>query len=149
MMALLIEAEENQTVVDFATLLNQAVMGDDSVEGVLSERALEIIKELGHDVKEQSMYKVLAGIEFCSHRWKSDGTAYPVNMDKTLFRFFSHSRNSDQWPCWLTQLRTDMRHHPEFDRYNGIATAFTEDAVKERIKFIDNGKDTVSASASP
>lgn len=90
-------------------------MGDDAVEGEIGERALSWYEEMGHQIKERHVSSSLDGVEFCSHRFSSSRMAYPVNMWKTTFRFFSHSLSSDQWLDWFAQLRGDLRHVPGVD----------------------------------
>lgn len=49
-------------------------------------------------------------MEFCSHRWYSDGLARPVNWGKTLFRFAQQPNNPIELPGLIDQLEGDFRN---------------------------------------
>jgi hypothetical protein len=140
--ALIIDAERRNVEFDPFLAMEIVAMGDDCVEAHLSDSCLKIMKELGHDIKSCSEYKELEDISFCSQQWTADGLAYPENPEKTLFRFFSHSPTSDQYPDWLLQLRRELRNHPDVERYVGIASAFV---AKAKI----NGENTCSSQTGP
>jgi len=101
-------------------------MGDDAVEGVTGEDVLSWYARLGHKVKEISVSSSLAGIEFCSHRFMPSGLAYPANIWKTIFRFLTHSPSSDQYLDWFSQLRHELRNHPEVDKVIETCRAHAE-----------------------
>jgi len=109
-------------------------MGDDAVEGALSDDHLNRYKELGHVVKGASTFNQLAGVEFCSHEFLPSGLAYPANSAKTLFRFFSHPPSSDQYLDWYSQLRNDLRNVPEVSDIFEIAAAHAEWAKQNDTK---------------
>jgi len=116
--------------------LDAAIMGDDKVRKRVSGVYLEKMEELGHTVKEHENFSTLEGVEFCSHKWMSNGLAWPLNKGKTLFRFFSHS-SKDQAACsmWRTQLAGDFRNHADLEIINEESKAWVEQA-----KLMNNGE---------
>lgn len=128
-------------------------MGDDAVEGLLSESALRWYEELGHTVKDVSRSDSVAGIEFCSHRFLPSGLAYPVNTWKTAYRFFTNSPASKEYFGLLSQLRQEWRNHPEADKLLPICDAHAEWAIRNSIndasqKDQPESRATVAAPAS-
>jgi hypothetical protein len=85
-------------------------MGDDCVESLLDDEVYDLIGEYGHIIKEKTEFSTLEGVEFCSHRWYSDGLARPTSWVKTLFRFAQHPDDPIQLLDWTIQLRGDMRN---------------------------------------
>jgi len=104
-------------------------MGDDSVERHL-EGVKECLERLGHEIKEVEVNNELAGISFCSHVWRDDGFAEPVNVVKTMYRFLSHPPGSASYLDWYAQLLWVLRHSPVFDKYRDVAFARVERANK-------------------
>lgn len=121
---------------DYEQSLDAAIMGDDKVRKRVTEAYLKKMDELGHTVKEFENFKKLEGVEFCSHKWMSNGLAWPLNKGKTLFRFFSHA-TKDQAMCsqWRTQLAGDFRNHADLEIINEQSKAWVEQA-----KLMNNGE---------
>lgn len=104
-------------------------MGDDAVEVFVGDLTA-IMGELGHIIKDVTEFDGLQGVEFCSHRWYADGLASPVNLVKTLFRFFSHPPLSPQLPDWASQLlyeSRNVRDEPGLEMLQ-VAMAFVDEA---------------------
>jgi hypothetical protein len=114
--------------VSLAGPIDVKAMGDDSYERniVGMDTALG---ELGHEIKMIKVNTTVAGSEFCSHEFHGDGTASPVNVMKTLYKFLTH-KDSTEYPTWLAQLSYEMRHLSESrrDKILGLAIARAERA---------------------
>lgn len=103
-----------------------AAMGDDCVErhypGVD-----ECLGKLGHTIKNVVIDRTLEGVEFCSHRWFSNGLAELVPYHKTLFRYFSHPEGSASYLDWYTQLAWVLRNNRD-RQFEQVAFARAERA---------------------
>jgi len=109
--------------------IDQITMGDDSVERYWE--GLDVaLRELGHEVKFVKIYRSIADVEFCSHLWRDDGLAVPVNPWKTLFRYLSHPPDSTSYLDWRAQLMYFVRHSQELHRYRRQIDARAERANK-------------------
>lgn len=97
------------------TGVDMIAMGDDSVERHLVGVSNSLV-DLGHIVKFEEIVDRLDRVEFCSHRWRSDGLAYPVSPWKTIFRYLSHPTASDSYADWRVQLLYFLRHSTEVDK---------------------------------
>lgn len=106
--------------------VDMVAMGDDSVER-LYPGVKDSLEKLGHGVKEVVTHETLDGIEFCSHRWFSNGLAELVPRFKTLFRYFSHPEKSASYPDWYTQLAWVLRNNKD-QGHRGVAFARVERA---------------------
>lgn len=84
-------------------------MGDDSYERYFSGLK-EGLEAIGHKVKLVELTNTLSGLEFCSHKWTEEGFAYPVNPDKSTFRYCSHNASSQSYPELMAQLVWFIRH---------------------------------------
>lgn len=104
-------------------------MGDDAVEVYVGDLTA-ILEELGHIIKDVTEFNGLQGVEFCSHRWFDDGLASPVNLVKTLFKFFNHPQLSPQLPDWCSQLLYECRNLREESEQDmlRVARAFVDEA---------------------
>jgi hypothetical protein len=96
-------------------------MGDDAVDVDNGDEVLAKIEELGHNIKEVTYYDKLEGVEFCSHKWKENGLASPVNLGKTFHRFFSHPPLSPDYPSWYAQLSHELRNVEDIEIVMGLA----------------------------
>lgn len=84
-------------------------MGDDTYE--LYVPGIEkVMEECGHIIKDVQIRKTLAGLEFCSQKYKEDGTASPVDPWKTFFRYLAHRPDDKDYPAYLAQLMWTFRH---------------------------------------
>lgn len=102
--------EETGNVFDPELAAACVAMGDDSVECELDDRCREVIEELGHTIKDVAHFTGLNGVEFCSHRWFADGLAAPLNVVKTMFKFFNHPRPNPAYLEWAAQLEFETRN---------------------------------------
>nr|QXV86418.1 RNA-dependent RNA polymerase [Barnaviridae sp.] len=113
-------------------LMSQVVaMGDDAVEVQLDEDSRACLEELGHVIKDVAVFDRLQGIEFCSHRWHDDGLAAPVNLVKTLFKFFNHPASSPQLADWGSQLLYECRN---------ARSEIEQDALRLAMAFVEEAK---------
>jgi hypothetical protein len=101
-------------------------MGDDSDEVREDDRINELMEELGHSIKEETVTSGVAGSGFCSHTWRNDGLAEPDNVYKTLFRYFSHPPDSTTYLEWYAQLRNDLRNLSGSEKIFQVARAHAE-----------------------
>lgn len=111
------------------TPVDMMAMGDDSVERYY-EGVKEYLERLGHETKECVRHTTLPGVEFCSHVWKEDRFAEPVNPSKTLYRYLSHPHGSASYLDWYAQLVWIFRHSGSWTKYRDLAFARAERANK-------------------
>nr|QNN89176.1 putative RNA dependent RNA polymerase [Tulasnella barnavirus 1] len=86
-------------------------MGDDAFELAYPGMA-EHIRSLGHVVKFVELNDKIQGAKFCSQEFDENGTAYPEDPTKTLYRFLSHNKASDDMVMLQVQLAWYFRHLP-------------------------------------
>lgn len=84
-------------------------MGDDTVE-VHLPGIDEGLNELGHICREFSVHEELAGVDFCSQVWRSDGFAGPTKPAKTVYRFLSRKHSTPGYVDLWSQLCWYLRH---------------------------------------
>jgi hypothetical protein len=97
-----------------------SAMGDDSTERYI-EGLEKYLEKLGHTIKMVKVNSTLEGISFCSHTWNADGLASPDTVAKTMYRYFSHPRNSAEYPEWYAQLAWTIRHCTDRDHLLKLA----------------------------
>lgn len=97
-------------------------MGDDTFELEVTG-VPEVLEELGHIVKNVDYHDDLEGMEFCSQTFRSDGTAYPSDYNKTLFRFLSHAPDDAEYSSYKAQLMYIFRHMDQGTRVGIDQTA--------------------------
>lgn len=94
-------------------------MGDDTVEvtGANGNKVRLTLDELlrgleasGHKVKMVKANDRIAGLNFCSHVWREDGTAYPERPVKTLYRLLARKHSDPTYPELRAQLLWFLRH---------------------------------------
>jgi len=103
-------------------------MGDDSFE-LEFDGLKDCLEEIGHSVRMVETTKKLEGLEFCSMEFREDGSAVPVNLHKTLYRFLTH-KDSPDYPSWMAQLSYELRHlvGSQYDKVWGVIAARAERA---------------------
>lgn len=121
--------ERNGIEYDAELVRLVVAMGDDAVEVFVGDLTA-IMGELGHTIKDVVEFNGLQGVEFCSHRWFADGLASPVNLVKTLFKFFNHPPLSPQLPDWANQLLYESRNVRDEEglKMLQVAMAFVDEA---------------------
>lgn len=119
--------------VDEAEFGRFVAMGDDCVEGELAASAYELISEMGFLLKDLAFFEQLEGVEFCSHRWYSDGLARPVNWGKTLFRFAQQPNNPIELPGLIDQLEGDFRN------LRGLGSEDIQEVIAYKLKCAKDG----------
>lgn len=120
-------------------------MGDDSVE-VAFEQILEQYEKIGHRIKGVTYNSSVEGVEFCSQVFAESGLAKPVQASKTVFRFLSRSKDTQEYPELWAQLSWYLRHlgGPEKEKIRKLAMARV-DRVINRING-ESKKPTTQAS---
>nr|UHS71527.1 MAG: putative RNA-dependent RNA polymerase [Barnaviridae sp.] len=88
-----------------------AAMGDDSFE-MEAPGIGEGLQLMGHSVKFLKENATLDGVNFCSQVFTSEGTAYPEDPSKTVFRFLSHKHGEQSYLELWVQLNWYLRHLP-------------------------------------
>lgn len=86
-------------------------MGDDCLEKD-SEGLEKYYESTGMRLGMFSTSSKLSGFEFCSHFFK-DGNAYPLNVDKMLYRFLCSTESSEDKMMLYCQLLYELRNHPD------------------------------------
>ena len=85
-------------------------MGDDTFE--LDFPGLqEGLNAMGHVCRFVKRNSKLEGLSFCSQVFNADGTAYPENPSKTVFRFLGHKPSTTSYLELWTQLSWYLRHY--------------------------------------
>jgi hypothetical protein len=119
---------ENGIQPDEDLAFSVVAMGDDAVETRLDDRVYDKILDYGHVVKDVKVFSHLSGVEFCSHVWDDD-SAQPLNVDKTLVRFFSHPPDSASYPDWYAQLLYEFRNLKNRSDIDRVTRAHAEWAI--------------------
>lgn len=83
--------------------------GDDTFELAVAGVAAALA-EMGHIVKQVDFHDSIEGLEFCSQTFRSDGTAYPTDYSKTLYRFMSHAPDDSEYASYAAQLKYTFRY---------------------------------------
>lgn len=124
--------------------LGIAAMGDDCVERHYP--GVDVcLGKLGHTIKNVVIDRALEGVEFCSHRWFSNGLAELVPYHKTLFRYFSHPEGSASYLDWYTQLAWVLRNNRD-RQFEQVAFARAERANKS---IVDGATTEQQSSQAP